>query len=771
MVRFFRISLRLLILFSLTLSLSFCKPSPLESTCDVESKSFFLASLMRFATGDKSPSCLPAFPFYEEFGLYGGVFGPPAKVYAMTSYRNHLLIAGDFTLAGLATGSVSVLHPQSGAAVPSRFCPFLKVKGATYTAVSDGSGGFYIGGEFTHVQGYARSQVAHILPGCQLDPNFNPVSDPSRSIYALHLLGDNLYVGGFFGSWGSGTQSNLASLNRYTGQLNSGFNAGTIDNFVYAITSFGSSLFVGGSFQTVNSVSKFGIVKLSASTGSIDSSFTSQLSSSGSAFDLYMGTDFQGSPILYVGGSFTTPRNNAVAFYPDGTLTTWNPNPNATVESIQQYENQVYLGGSFTSVTGAATTNGLVAVDNQSGTVTNNTFGVNQSVSTIQIIGNQLYALGQFTNAKGIPRNYAAGFDLPSGTLNNWNPSLEEPVTNPGGAIIPYGGAVALTNAKSSVNVQAKRNFVVIDEASGAPIDGTPQFDYPIKSIHVKDNHLFLGGSFETINGIARRGFAVLDLPTYELNPTNLQITDPSLEIRTITSANGQIFFGGTGMTTVSGQTRNGVAAISSDTFQLTNWNPNIGANSATSMLVIGDALFLGGLYTTLNGNNTISNYRAVDLVNGTAISLPSTSNYPSSDVTTQSLYEGKIYLGGIFTSISGIGSFPNFAIFDLGTQSYVNPSPIYANGFVNTITPGADGKFFVGGSFTGLNGSTTSNYAGAFQSKTNTIVNWAPNPDNTVFVSMYRNGKWHVGGEFIHAFNKPYGGFFLTDLTEPPNN
>lgn len=756
------------LLIFLSISFTQCKPADLENTCDVKSDSFLLASVVRFVTGDKSPSCLPAFSFFEDYGVYGGA--STTQVRSILAYRNHLLIGGDFTKVGLATGSVAILDKQTGKAVPNRFCPFLKVNGETYTAISDGAGGFYIGGAFNHVQGKARSRLAHILPGCQLDENFNVPEDVNRYVYALHIVGDTLYVGGAFSSWGSGSQQAIAALNRYTGELNQNFYTGTFDQYVYSITSFGHSLFIGGGFQNVAGNLRPGIAKLSASSGVVDSSFTSQLNSGGTAYDLLLGTDHQGSPVLYVAGDFTTTRTNAAAYYPDGTLTPWAPNPTGSVEAIQQYENTIYLGGNFTSVQGAPTANYLVGVDNNTGLAVHNNFALNQPVTSLQILGNQMYALGAFTEAKGIVRNYAAAFDLPSGNLTDWNPSLLETVSNPGGAVIAYGNDVALAFNKYGVNLQPKKNFLVLDDASGAPIDGTPEFDYSIQAMLLKGDQLFVGGSFENINGNPRRSLALLDLPHYQLNATNFGIVGLSAEVRTITSGNGQIFFGGAGLDSIQSQTRNGVASTTDDTFTLTNWYPNLGTDSATSLLYLDNAVYIGGIYSTLNGDNTILNYRAVDSISGTAIALPSNSNYPNTEVKTQTLFESKIYLGGIFTSISGLGTFNHIAIFDLATKSYINPNPVYANGFVQAFTPSPDGRVLVCGSFTGLNGSTNSSYLAAFQANTYDVLSWAPNPDNSAYTSLYHNGRWYVGGEFNHAFNKPNGGIFSTDLTEPPN-
>ncbi|MCW7468400.1 NHL repeat-containing protein [Leptospira kanakyensis] len=735
-----------------------CKPADLENTCDVRSKSFFIASLVRYATGDRSSSCLPAFTFLDQWGVYND---STASIASITSNGGHIIVGGNFTMVAVSTGSSSMVDPVTGTVVPNRFCPHLKVMGSTNAAISDGSGGFYIGGNFTHVQGVKQNQVAHILYGCQIDPNFITEEDPSRNITALQLLGDNLYVGGMFTGWGSGSQSNIASLNRYSGKLNSEFVTGTFDNTVFDIVTDGSALYVGGHFQNVGATPKRGLVKLYPNAGSIDTSFTGQAPIGGQVNDLHLGSDHSGTPVLYVVGPFT---GRAMSFYLNGTQTTWAPNPNLEVYKVSQYENTIYLGGAFTTI-GVTPANYLVGVDNQLGAIKENSFLINNVVQTLAIIGNKIYVLGEFTAAKGQERKYAASYDLPNMNLNIWDPNLNSAINFPAGEIVSTGSSILIASNHSAINTKHRKNFAVFEESTGSPIEGTPNFDFGIKSLHIKNNHLFVGGSFEHVNGIPRIALAILDLPTYQLNPTNLNVLPAGTETRTITSNDTQIFFGGAGMSSVNGQTRNAVASINAENYSLTNWNPNLGG-SATSLLVLNDAVYIGGIYISLNGDNTISNYRAVDTNTGLVLPLPSISDYPNSDVSSQAHYDGKIYIGGIF-SLIGASTFNNFAMYDTNTKSYITPNPIYANGFVYSITPSPDGKIVVAGAFSGLNGSTTNNCISAFDSKTNTILPWFPNADNTGYTSIYHNGKWYIGGEFKKVFNKPYGGLIISDLTE----
>ncbi|MCW7493495.1 hypothetical protein ND861_12675 [Leptospira sp. 2 VSF19] len=744
----------------LTLSASHCKPADLENACDVKSKAFLLGTIIRYVTGDHSPSCLPSFSFFDQWGVYG----PTARVNAITSYEGKIILGGEFTMTGVPTGSASMVDPITGAVIPNRSCPHLKVKGLTNVAISDGSGGFYIGGDFTHVQGIKRSQIAHILPGCQLDPNFVPVEDPTRNITALSLLGDNLYVGGMFSGWGSGSQINIASINRITGHLNPGFLSPSYDNSVFDIVTDGSALYVGGHFQSIGGNPRYGLVKLSPITGAIDSSFTGQAPAGGQVNDLHLGTDHTGSNVLYIVGPFT---GQAMSFYLNGTQTSWAPNPNMEVYKINQFENTIYLGGEFTTI-GVSPSNYLVGVDNQLGAIKENSFALNSFVRNLNVIGNKIYILGEFTEAKGQKRNYAASFDLPSQNLNQWDPSLNSSIYFPAGDIVLSGSTILIGSNHSAINTKLRNNFVVFDEETGYPVDNTPNFDYSIKALHIKDNHLFVGGSFENINGIPRVSFAILDLPSYHLNPTNIGVSPAGTDIRTITSNENQIFFSGFGMTSVGGQSRNAIAAIDSKSFGLTAWNPDLGVSgSASTLLVVNDLIFVGGIFNSLNGDGTVINYRAVDTASGVMRPIPSNTHYPGNGVNGQTYFEGKIYLGGIFTSIGSLGSFNHIAVFDTQTQNYSTPNYIYADGMVSSLTASPEGKVIVTGSFSAINSNSASQYIAAFDAKTNSILDWSPNPSDVGNASYYKNGKWFIGGDFNNAFNKPYGAFFISEMNE----
>ncbi|WP_408611758.1 autotransporter outer membrane beta-barrel domain-containing protein [Leptospira chreensis] len=763
---------KLFLAYALSMGLAFgCKPADLSNACDAKTDAYFQATVIRFLTGDRSPSCYPSFDFQDLWGVFMPSSGITTTVHSLASYNDQIIVGGNFKYVGPSTGSVVYLETKNGKVLPNRNCPYLKVVGTTGIAISDGGGGFYIGGSFFAVQGEERFSVAHILPGCVLDRNFNVPKDNTREIYTLLLKNDSLYVGGIFSDWGGDTsQKYLVRLNRYTGVLDTGFTSGA-DNLVSDLETDGDSLYVCGEFANIGGFARRALAKFSLSSGLIISSFNTTING-GTCLDLHYGTDASGSPNIFAGGDMTTPTfSRAISFYPDGTLTTWNPNPNAKVNSIQQYNNTIYLGGDFTTINGATSASKLVSVNNSTGTAITTNYGIiasvtGDSIATLQIIENTLYVTGDFSSIKSTPRNYAAALSLPDESVTAFDPAYDGNISNPGSGIVSAGnGVVLVTSSRSTVNVTARNNFAVIDEVTGAPIEGTPYFDFPIKALHVIGNRLFAGGSFTNVAGQSRNAFVILDLPNYQLSPTNIVLTG-SPEIRTIVSDESQVYVGGTSLANVNALPRNGAFALSLNDLTVTNWNPNLNG-SGESFLVVQDLVFLGGLYTGINGDGVTASYQAVDKVSGLKKGIPSATSFPNSGVYAQTLVGTKIYLGGQFITIGGVTGYNNIAVYNVTTQSYEQPNPVYADNIVNHLASYPGGNVFIGGSFTGLNGATDRYSFGVYNNNTSILSPWNAAINDVVYTSMYKNGKYYLGGAFSVALKKSNGGLVRTSLNE----
>ncbi|MBW7892865.1 MAG: delta-60 repeat domain-containing protein, partial [Chitinophagaceae bacterium] len=91
---------------------------------------------------------------------------------------------------------------------------FVNPNGSVNVVVSDGAGGWYIGGDFTRVGGVTRNHLARINADGSLH-SWNPNSD--GTVYSLCISGNTLYVGGAFSELDGQPRNNSGAFNTTTG--------------------------------------------------------------------------------------------------------------------------------------------------------------------------------------------------------------------------------------------------------------------------------------------------------------------------------------------------------------------------------------------------------------------------------------------------------------------------------------------------------------------------------------------------------------------------
>src|SRR5262245_23622947 len=88
-----------------------------------------------------------------------GFWSTDGVVHAFESAGDTVFIAGEFTSIGPASGGAALLDIRDA----SPRANFPRVAGRIRAAVSDGRGGWFIGGTFNGVEGSRRSNLAHVL--------------------------------------------------------------------------------------------------------------------------------------------------------------------------------------------------------------------------------------------------------------------------------------------------------------------------------------------------------------------------------------------------------------------------------------------------------------------------------------------------------------------------------------------------------------------------------------------------------------------------------
>ena len=156
----------------------------------------------------------------------------------------------------------------------------------------------------------------------------------------------------------------------------------------------------------------------------------------------YLGGDF--TAMIPSGGGTAVTRNHAAAVdMTTGNLLPWNPNVNGTVRALLASGGNVYLGGSFTTVGGAAHKN-MVEVNGTTGAPVAafaNTTRPNKMVRAFVQIGGNLYVGGAFTS----PRSFLMEVNATNNThIPTWQPVVDNEVhalaTDTTGSRIIEGG-------------------------------------------------------------------------------------------------------------------------------------------------------------------------------------------------------------------------------------------------------------------------------------------------------------------------------------------
>ena len=286
----------------------------------------------------------------------------------------------------------------------------------------------YIGGRFTGVknvttgQFVARTRLAAFDAATgALITSFNPNigGDEIRSI-EVSADGSTVYVGGQFTTVNGAARSNVAAIDAGGGLL-TGWNVAA-NSRVKDLVRVGSDLYLAGTFGAVNGANRPGLAKVSAATGQLDTGW--QVPASGgkprSIFPSPNGTD------LIVAGSFTSLEGQSRLFLGSATLasgdvTQWNPG--AACDTCDLFD-VVAEGDAVFGAVGGAGGGRAVKWSATSGALVWSVRG-DGNMQAVAVTDGTLYVGGHFGPVfDGQQRGQLAAVDAGSGQLLPWAPDL-----------------------------------------------------------------------------------------------------------------------------------------------------------------------------------------------------------------------------------------------------------------------------------------------------------------------------------------------------------
>ena len=635
-----------------------------------------------------SPMVMSDVPLDENLQL-PGVDG---AVVAVAQSGNTLYLAGSFRSVGNNTGGGIIIDSRDAALAPR----FPKVDGGVNKVISDGRGGWYIGGAFTAVGGIARSSLAHILPDGSVADWAPTVSgdvgyEIPPTITAMALSNNRLYVGGEFKSIGLFPRHNLACVDATTGDVLD-WNPITDDGgYVLALAVHGDIVFVGGLFTSIN-----------------------------------------GQPRSYLGAIDAMK----------GTPTPWRNDATNYVTSLAVQDDTLFIGGYF-RVIGNQVRPMVAAVNAVTGEVLpffSDDGGETLSpdppaVFGLALDGTTLYAVGNFTHLGGGSRSGIAALNTTTGSATAWVAAAPGPGDRPPPCtmVAVRGDEVFVGGWFGTMGGLSRPGLAVLRKDTGSVTTLNAKANGPVNSVAFGGTSTYVGGDFEMVGDLEHRaGLAAIDLANGHVKPW-----DPNpdgLIVSAMALGPGRVYVSGD-FANIGGnpKPRRYFAALDTLNGEALDWNPNAD-NGAAALLFDGGAVYAGGYFTQISGHAR-SYVACLDGETGLPTSWDPSADWP---VFALARSGNTLYVGGIFDFF---GSLPRrgIAAVDAKSGMVADWNPRLDNGWVKCILA-ADSLVYVGGTFSHIGGQARQGLA-AIDNRSGAATEWNPSPE-----------AWHVHSPGINA-------------------
>jgi len=583
-------------------------------------------------------------------------------VYAMANVGTTLYLGGAFTaVGGFRTGGGAVVDRETAQKSANDAWPAFN--GGVNGAISDGAAGFYVGGSFTKIGGTSRSCLAHILGNGTPDPGWSSDAVCPNGTWAMALSGTTLFAAERYFIEGMSPRHNVAAFNAQTGQRLM-WQAQARDGYVSAILVAQGKVFLAGDFKSIGGAAREGLAALDATTGELLTWPTSAFT--GRAYTLAAEGDRIYAGGFFTAGGGTAARSNLAAFNAaTGTLETWNARANGTVNAILP-------------------------------------------------VGTVLYTGGEFTAAGGLARKGLAALTFTNGNATAWNPNRD---------VSPFRLAADDTRVyvvPMTGPPPAKEIFVFL-RTTAAEVTWSPGPNGLVRALALSGSKAFLGGDFQTMGAVDRKGLAAIDTSSGQILPWNPGVNPPALSfatVYTLLASGNTIYVGGafTGISTAAG--RKALAALDGTSGAIvTTFAPVVAAPgtlipTVRGLALIDGGLYVGGLFSAIGGVAR----RALARLNPTTGALHAWNPQLNGDLIAISASGNALYVNGTFTTIREQDRL-GLAAIDASTASITaasggltpwNPAPVpLSSSLTAQLAILADpATFYVSGNATNLGGA-----------------------------------------------------------------
>lgn len=743
----------------------------------------FTLSLMVVGCSGEAPRERPAVHTQQPLtvGALNRTFMTDGVVNAVLELDDTIYLGGSFSYVGQRSGPWAAVDASTGAR--DKAYPELG-GGAVYTAVSDGNGGWYLGGSFRTVGAVRRRGLAHLRADKTVDPGFNVSAN--GNVYALQRVGSTLLVGGDFSTLGGETRRLAGAIDLTQNRVTSWHpnvvgSPDVIVPSVRALAVHGDAVVMGGFFHTVQGVARRNLTAVDRQTG---------------APTVWPG------PTDAVGGSI-----QGVPIQP------------APVEALAVHGSTLFVGGAFVQL-GTVGRRNLAALNVTTGALEpwDPRLSDSTSVSALKLSGSTLYVGGAFGGVGGAARSSVAAFDADTRTLLDWAPDLTRPVL--ANFPLPWVRALHVDEAQhliylggsfASVGGAERRNLAAVDATTAVASAWNVRAENQVAWVARDGATVLVGGVFTSVGGQPRTHLAAIDAQTRRVTAWKPRVSGTHPEVRALAASDGRVFVGGY-FANANSNRRAFLAAFTRDTGAVTSFNARLDG-AVDELLVAGSSLYVAGTFShaggvprsrlaafdiedgslraftapsgldprALAGNETrvyvgngLGSIRALDATTGEPIS---TFGEPVANGQALALAatESTVYVGGDFSTIATrSGTQPRAMLAALDAQTgeltpfapEVRSTAVFAGINAFALTPST---LYVGGAFSSVDGAPRYDLA-AVELGTGALLPLAPEfnrGDNRVarypfgvLALSYADGHLNAGGDFRSVGSIDQSGF-----------
>lgn len=277
-----------------------------------------------------------------------GVRSGSIPVNTMAVANNQVFIGGFFTnVGGLTRSNLAAVDADTGAVLDWSPDP-----GGSVLALAPWNDRLYVGGSFRGIAGISQTNFAEFDLNSGSLTGWNP--DVRPFVQALAVNGDTLYVGGLFSFVSGQTHRRIAAFDLPSQSLLPWDPGITNGSSVATIATSGNTVYIGGRFNVINGNNRTNFAALDATTAEV-LPLVANVDDGQPIYSLAATSNF-----VFMVGNFSSvagqKRRYAAALDVNAnTLSSWNPNGDFYAETLQVFEDVLYVGGVFLHLGGEST--------------------------------------------------------------------------------------------------------------------------------------------------------------------------------------------------------------------------------------------------------------------------------------------------------------------------------------------------------------------------------------------------------------------------------